>query len=138
MVTYWDASALIPLLLKEATSELHRRMARETGVVTWWGSYVECASAIARKEREGSAPAPIAESRRLLDILSREWREIGQSEQLRRAALRALRAHALRASDALHVGAALVASGFEPHSVRFRTEDRRLKTVAEREGFLVD
>ena len=138
MVTYWDASALIPLLVKEATSELHRRMARKTGIVTWWGSFVECASAIARKEREGSAPAQIAESRRLLDALSREWREIGQGEQLRHAALRVLRAHALRASDALHVGAALVASGFEPHSVRFRTEDRRLKVAAEREGFLVD
>lgn len=138
MVIYWDASALIPLLLKEATSESHRKVARENGIVTWWGSFVECASAIARREREGTAPPQAAESRRMLDALSREWREIGQSEQLRRAALRALRTHTLRASDALHIGAALVASGFGPHSIHFRTEDRRLKIAAEREGFLVD
>ena len=138
MVTYWDASALIPLLLKEATSESHRRAARDAGIVTWWGSYVECASAIARREREGSAPEQVAEARRLLDALGREWREIGPSDQLRRTALRALRTHVLRASDALHIAAALVTSGFEPHSVQFRSEDRRLMAAAEREGFAVD
>jgi predicted nucleic acid-binding protein len=138
MVIYWDASALIPLLLKEETSASHRKVARDSTIVTWWGSFVECASAIARKEREGTGPTQVAESRRMLEALAEEWREVGPSEQLRRATLRALRAHALRASDALHIGAALVASGFEPHTIRFRTEDRRLKVAAQREGFAVD
>ncbi len=138
MVIYWDASALIPLLLKEATSESHRKVARDNGIVTWWGSFIECASAIARRQREGTAPTQAAAARRMLDALAHEWREVSESEQLRRAALRALRSHPLRASDALHLGAALVASGFEPHSIRFRTEDSRLKAAAEREGFLVD
>jgi hypothetical protein len=74
----------------------------------------------------------------LLDALGREWREIGPSDRLRRAALRALRAPPLRASAASHIAAALVTSGFEPHSVQFRTEDRRLMATAEREGFAVD
>ncbi len=116
---YWDASARLPLLLKEAPSESHRY-----------------ASAIARRKREGTSPPQVADSRRMLDALLCEWRDVGRSEQLRRAALRALRSHPLCASDALHLGAALVASGFEPHSIHFRPWDRRLKAAAEREGFV--
>ncbi len=74
----------------------------------------------------------------MLDALLCEWRDVGRSEQLRRAALRALRSHPLCASDALHLGAALVASGFEPHSIHCRPGDRRLKAAAEREGFVVE
>ena len=138
MVTYWDASALVPLLLREPTSELYRRLAREVRVTTWWGSAVECVSAIERRGREGEAAAVTAAAHRNLNELIGDWREIHPSESLRRAAIRLIRASGIRSGDALQLGAALIASNFEPHSIRFLTEDARLKTAAEREGFLVD
>jgi predicted nucleic acid-binding protein len=138
MVTFWDASALVPLVVREATTELYTKIAGETQIVTWWGSYLECTSAIARLARRGSAPARVAESYRMLELLAGEWREIGSSEKLRRAAARTLKTHVLRTSDALQIGAAIIASGFEPHTARFVAEDRHMRQAADREGFVVD
>ncbi len=138
MVVYWDASALVPLVVRERTTQDYLTVARESGVVTWWGSYLECVSAIARQARDGTAPAQVAESYRLLEQLAGEWREIGPSNRLRQAATRLLKTHVLRAGDALQLGAAIVASGFEPYAIRFITEDKRLREAAEREGFVVD
>ena len=138
MVVYWDASALVSMLARGPAAESHRKTAQRFRIVTWWGTYIECASAIARHAREGSAPAQIAESYRLLEQLSKEWTEIQVSENLRRAAVRAAKNHELRAGDALQLGAATIASNFEPHTVRFLTEDNRLRRAAEREGFVVD
>jgi hypothetical protein len=73
----------------------------------------------------------------MLDQLAGRWREVNQSEQLRRAAARVLKIHGIRAGDALQLGAAIVACAFEPHTARFLTEDRQLKATAEREGFVV-
>src|SRR5206468_8621650 len=112
MVTYWDASALVPLVVREATTELYTKIAEETQIVTWWGSYLECTSAIARLARRGSAPAQVAESYRMLELLAGEWREIGSSEKLRRAAARSLKSHFLGTSVALHLGSAIIARGF--------------------------
>jgi len=138
MVNYWDASALVAMLARGPLAAGYRAAAREFGVTTWWGSFVECAAAIARQAREGSAPAQIGESYRMLEELAREWQEVAPSERLRRAAIRVLKGHGLRAGDALQLGAALVVSGFEPHSVRFRTEDGQLKKAAEQEGFVIE
>ena len=126
------------MLARGPAAARYRIAARDFGIITWWGTYVECASAIARHAREGSAPSQIAESYRLLDQLSDEWREIAASEGLRRAAVRMAKNHTLRAGDALQLGAALIAAGFEPNAVRFLTEDARLKVAAEREGFVVE
>ena len=137
MVTYWDASALVPLVVREATTELYTKIAEETQIVAWWGSYLECTSAIARLARRGSAQAQVAESYRMLELLAGEWREIGSSEKLRRAAARTLKTHVLGTSDALQLGAAIIASGFEPHTARFVGEDKHLRQAADREGFVV-
>ena len=137
MVTYWDASALVPLVVREATTELYTKIAKQTQIVTWWGSYLECTSAIARLARRGSAQAQVAESYRMLELLAGDWREIGSSEKLRRAAARTLKTHVLRTSDALQLGAAIIASGFEPHTARFVAEDKHLRQAADREGFVV-
>jgi predicted nucleic acid-binding protein len=138
VVTYWDASALVPLVLKEQTTAVYLRLAAEVGVVTWWGSYVECVAAITRHAREGISLAQIAGSFRMLDQLAEEWVEIAANEQLRRAAVRAVRNHQLRSGDALQLAAAMIASRFEPHAARFVSRDLRLKRAAEREGFHVD
>lgn len=137
-MTYWDASSLVPLVIKEATTALYLRIAQESGVTTWWGSYVECVAAITRHAQQGNAMPQVAESYRLLEQLSEEWAEMGANEQLRRAAARAAKQHNLRSGDAFQLGAAMIASRFEPHDARFLTRDPRLKKAAEREGFVVD
>jgi uncharacterized protein len=138
VVTYWDTSALIPLLVKEATSGSYRRIARETEIVTWWGAAVECASGIERRVGEGESPVKTAAAYRNLYELLPHWREIHPSESLRRSAIRLLRTHRLRAADAIHLAAATVASDFAPTTARFLTADARLKVAAGREGFVVD
>lgn len=137
-MNYWDASALVAMLARSPAAASYRAIAAQSRIFTWWGSYVECACAIARRARDGSVPSQTAESYRMLELLAQDWREIQPSERLRRAALRVAKNHPLRAGDALHLAAALLSSGFEPHAVRFLTEDLRLKQAAEREGFVVD
>jgi len=102
------------------------------------GAVVKCASAIARGAREGEARESTAAAYCNLTELLAQWKEIPASEPLRRAAMRLLRTQNLRATDAIHLGAALVASDFEPHTVRFFSEDRMLTEAAEREGFLIE
>jgi predicted nucleic acid-binding protein len=138
MVVYWDASALVPLLLREATSDQYRNLARDAEVVTWWGSAVECAAAIECRARAGEAAQSVAAAYRNLTELLSQWREIHASETLRRTAIRFVRTTGVRAGDALHLAGAMLASHFEPTSARFLSEDLRLKQAAEREGFVVD
>jgi len=54
-----------------------------------------------------------------------------------RRARRLLGLHPLRAADALHLAAALVACDERPHALPFVTLDERLVDAARREGFAV-
>jgi hypothetical protein len=46
---YWDASAVVPLLLEEARSrDARERLAADPEIVTWWSTRVECRSALSR------------------------------------------------------------------------------------------
>ena len=50
---FWDSSALIPLILREAISaSLTERLTHEESITIWWGTPVECLSAIHRRHRE--------------------------------------------------------------------------------------
>ncbi len=136
MVNYWDASAVMALLVGEPAASRYRPFQNER-IVTWWGTLIECVSAIARRHREGANAEIVAESYRRLEAMREGWQEVQPDESSRRAVVRLLKNHPLRARDALQLGAALIASGFETHSVRFLTEDTRLRQAAEREGFIV-
>ena len=136
---YWDSSALVPLLVAEQrSSTLVAELERDSTVIAWWGSTVECVSALARLEREGSVEPPatrIALER--LDALEMSWAEVQPSDGVRSLAIRLLRMHALRAGDALQLAAALVAAEGHPGSLTFVTLDDRLALAAEREGLAV-
>ena len=55
---FWDASAVIPLLLAEPQrAALLGELERDPVMLVWWGTPVECVSAIARREREGALGA---------------------------------------------------------------------------------
>jgi len=58
-------------------------------------------------------------------------------EVVRRHAERVVDTHAIRAADALQVGAALVVAGDDPPALEFVTFDEPQAAAAEREGFRV-
>lgn len=136
---FWDASALVPLLVRQAFTETVREWRRDDpALVTWWGSAVECVSAIARLEREERLDRRgTAQALRLLETLASSWHEVQPGESLRQTARRLLRSHALRSGDALQLAAALHASEHRPASLAFVCLDDRLSLAAEREGFEV-
>lgn len=137
MVRFWDASALVPLCLDQpATARALQLHAEDPELVVWWGTPIECASAIARLHRDGQlTAAEEAQARSLLSALRASWFEVQPGDAVREQALRILRIHALRAADALQLSAALEWGGSPPegHLVTF---DERLGAAAQREGFI--
>jgi predicted nucleic acid-binding protein len=107
-------------------------------MLVWWGSEVECVSALARLERGGLLTAP-ALTRALgrLRRLAASWHEIDPGDAVRETATRFLRVHPLRAADALQLAAAFLASERRPASLAVVTLDERLAAAARKEGFLV-
>jgi predicted nucleic acid-binding protein len=138
---FWDASAIVPLLVAERTTpRIQAIAARDADMLAWWGSEVECVSALARLERAAALDAKgmtLASNR--LKQLAAGWHEIEPSEIVRESALRFLRVHPLRAADALQLAAAFIASEHRPASLQLVTLDDRLADAARKEGFaLVD
>jgi predicted nucleic acid-binding protein len=140
MVIFWDTSAVVPLLVAESTSPAITELARVSTLLVWWGTSVECLSAIARREGDGTLTSEAADqARRRLNLLRESWSEVIPSEQVRENAERALLRHPLRAADALQLGAALRWAENNPRGHRFHSLDDRLTKAARREGFeLVD
>jgi predicted nucleic acid-binding protein len=138
-VRYWDASALVPLLLTEsATPAVRGLLEEDPQVVTFWTTEVECASAIARLEREGRlAGRPLALALDRLGALRRAWSEVSPLDSVRDRARRLLRTHPLRTADSLQLAAALVASEERPTTLDFVCLDSRLASAAGKEGFPV-
>lgn len=137
MTIFWDASGIVPLIVREAWSPVARRVAEDDPrLVVWWGSVVECLSAIGRQERSGALSHSGAdEARRVLAAISAGWTEVVPSEEVRGQAGTLLRRHPLRAADALQLAAALIWSEGRPRGHRFMTLDERLASAARGEGF---
>jgi predicted nucleic acid-binding protein len=138
-VRFWDASALVPLLVRQAASPQMRALYRSDPVVAaWWGSGVECESAISRLERDGFLDnRAAAAARHRLDRSAAGWHEVQPLDPVRDGARRLLRVHDLRAADSLQLAAALAACEGRPASLAFVCLDDRLAAAAEREGFPV-
>ena len=136
---FWDSSALAPLLAREtSTSAVRALYAEDMEVVVWWATPVECASAVARLERdEGLTPRDASAAFARLDRLSASWLQVEPSDEIRETARRLLRVHPLRAADALQLAAAFAASERRPSTMTFVTLDERLRTAAGKEGFVV-
>lgn len=134
---FWDSSALVPLLLDEPRSGLLRAVAAGDGsIAIWWGSPVECCSAVGRLRREGVITvAEEDEIRRAIESLAGCWTEIEPTAEVRRVAMRLLLNHPLRAADALQLAAALAWSGGGGRE--FVCLDERLRLAARNEGFSV-
>jgi predicted nucleic acid-binding protein len=107
-------------------------------MLVWWATEVECASAIARLERDGALDAAaVNEAFDRLKRLGDGWHEVEPSDAVREAAVRFLRVHSLRAADALQLAAAFVAAERRPSSLEIVTLDERLAAAARKEGFVL-
>ena len=138
---FWDSSALVPLLVGE-TDSARRAESLQTDPVlaVWWGTAVECESALQRRVREGAIDAVGArQARERLATLAAAWHEVTPTPALRTLAVRLLRTHPLRAADSLQLAAALVLAqaGAPASALSFLTADLRLADAAEIEGLTV-
>jgi uncharacterized protein len=138
-VRFWDASAIVPLLVTETTTRAVQTLAaRDAAMLVWWATEVECASAIARLEREDALDeAAVREAFQRLTQLATGWHEVDPSDSIRETGVRFLRVHPLRAADALQLAAAFIAAERRPSSLQVVTLDDRLAAAARKEGFLV-
>jgi hypothetical protein len=105
----------------------------------WWGTRVECVSAMSRLERleRRIDMEQVGVALRRLEKIAGDWTEIGATESVRLQAQRLLRVHDLRAGDAFQLAAALTACEGYPSTADFICLDNRLSLAAMREGFRV-
>jgi predicted nucleic acid-binding protein len=138
-VRFWDASALAPLLLTESrTTELQALARADERFVVWWGTVVECASALARQHRRQSlSEDEHAKALEALALTSRAWRPVIPSDDVRYDAMRFVRVHPLSAADAFQLAAALHWAQQRPGGLDFVCLDARLRQAAAIEGFTV-
>ena len=106
---FWDASAIVPLLVaEESTRRLQALAAKDSAMLVWWGSAVECISALARLERDGALSSPaMTLALQRLQQLSAGWHEIDPSDEIRETAARFLRVHPLRDRRCAAIGRGL-------------------------------
>jgi hypothetical protein len=137
-VRFWDTSALVPLLLdQESTPEVRELLSEDPDMAAWWGTPIECVSAVAGLRREDRLTVDEEEQiLELLRILRQSWLEVLPSEEVRDQAVRLLRVHSLRAADAMQLAAARVWAGPTARA-ELVTYDERLALAARLEGFRV-
>jgi predicted nucleic acid-binding protein len=138
-VRFWDTSALVSLVVTErGTALAERLLAEDPGVVVWTLTRVELLSALARRRHgEQRAARRLETARREILGAWPRWSEVTDVDSVRRHAERVVETHAIRAADALQIGAAPVAADGEPASLDFVTFDASQGEAAEREGFRV-
>ena len=102
---FWDASAVVPLLvMEESTPALRALVAEDPVVVAWWGTPAECASALARLRREEVLTARDEERcLSLLAALRASWTEVLPSNEVRDRAIYSVMDETGRAPDLLRV-----------------------------------
>jgi hypothetical protein len=136
---FWDSSAVVPLLVAEDRSaEMAALLRSDRSPALWWGSPVECESALQRRRREDAvSPRALAAALARLEDLVEDADVVAPTAQVRRRAGRLLAAHPLRAADALQLAAALVWADEAPTGQAFVCLDDRLREAAQAEGFSV-
>ena len=136
---FWDSSAVLPLCLHEPhTPNLKKLCMRDGAIVAWWGTAVECYSALARLRREQAlSTADETQARAVVHTLMSTWTEIEPSRAVREQAGRVLLLYPLRAADAFQLGAAIIWANGQASRHEFVCLDHRLCEAAQREGFTV-
>ena len=136
---YWDASALVPLVVAEPDSGVVRTwLSEDDQIVTWAWTRTEIVSAIERRVREGSLSRP--QRREVLqrfEAFAGSWDEVTDVLAVRSRANALLARHPLRAADAGQLGAALLIQERLAGVLTFVCLDHRLSSAAELESLSV-
>lgn len=134
---FWDTSALLLLICQQPHSQRARAAQRSYPAINvWWGTRIECHSALQRLIRAGDLSGNEERQAFLtLGKLATQWAEIQPSEEVRQFAERLLTLHPLRAMDALQLSAALVWCNRHPHGKTFICGDEKLLDAAKKENF---
>lgn len=131
---FWDTSAIIPILVEEQGSEIVDKIfSADSEMIVWWGTSIECVSAISRLERENKLSSDeqgVIIAR--LNNLRQYWREIQATPLVKQLAERILQVHPLRSQDAQQLAACLIAN--QDTQIEFVTLDQRLAVAARKEG----
>jgi len=136
---FWDSSALVPLCVRQTSSQDFRRLWRSCDRISvWLGSTVEIRSALSRLHREGLVDDKgLQFSISRLEAMRTQWREIVTSEKLRLIAEGLPDSYGLRALDSFQLAAALVWCKEKPKGRLFICDDVRLSEAARKAGFTV-
>lgn len=133
---FWDASALVPLCVRQRNTNGARVLAERFTPVVWWASPVEISSALARLHRHSMLTAQAKEEAEVrLRALMFRWHEIQPSDAVRQDAARILNLYPLRAADSLQLAAASIWCRNVPAGRVFLTADDRLAQAAGLAGF---
>ncbi|TAK23995.1 MAG: hypothetical protein EPO26_07960 [Chloroflexota bacterium] len=134
---FWDASAVVELVASESRiTVVEDVLVVDPAMAVWWGTPIECRSALARRHRQGQLSVhDIGVAQRAVDAYLGRAQEIGPTLNVRDRALRLVDVHELRATAALQLAAALAWARERPAGVGFVCLDRRLRAAAGREGF---
>lgn len=136
---FWDSSAIVPLVVQEADSEVVRDLlGHDPDMLVSALTSVEVTSALWRRIRNGD----LTESARnqaldALTVLEGVWNQALDVAQVAARARRLLAAHPLRAADACQLAAALLLCRERTENLEFVTLDERLADAARREGLRV-
>ncbi|HXH92018.1 MAG TPA: type II toxin-antitoxin system VapC family toxin [Thermoanaerobaculia bacterium] len=136
---FWDSSALIPLLIREKSSDAMRTiLTSDRHIAASVITPIEIESALWRRRHHGDLDAEQhAASEETFAELTRSWSEIGDIILARGIALDLLSRHVLRAADAIQLATAIVAAGSSRVPITFVTLDLDLANAARAEGFEV-
>ena len=136
---YWDASAIVPLVVAEPDSELVRIwLSEDDRIATWAWTRTEIIAAIERRTREGTlSRQQRREVIERFDAFARSWDEVTDVLAVRARATALLARHSLRAADAGQLGAALLIQEQLAGALTFVCLDRRLSSAAELESLRV-
>jgi len=136
-MNFWDSSAILPLLVRETSSEATRvYLDSQPEMTIWWATPVECLSALARKEREGKLDlSQMIAAQKNLSLIIENSVCIHATDRVRGHAQKLLRRYPLRAADSLQLAAASVLAGEETKNYGFICNDTRLTLAASKEGF---
>lgn len=133
---FWDASAVVPLIVREAGSELVRSWIDEDEEVVLWAlTRLEVVSAIERRARDGRlSAAQRAAALRRVSAFAGLASEVTDLLAVRSKSMALLARHPIRAADAAQLGAALVVADPDPSTLTMVILDRQLAEAAVREG----
>ncbi len=139
MVSFWDTSAVVPLLIREpASRSADKVFAATSRMVIWTFTPVEAFSAFCRLRRERRLSRDgLARSEERLDELVAACAVVREIDGVKRFARRLLRSHSIRAADAMQLGAALCWSAGIPENRTVVVADGPLADAAANEGFRV-